>query len=65
MYPGVKSHEIIKFFKDKTDISWRMSITQVCCDMSYTMENVLKALFPNASIVSDRFHVMKNILEDI
>jgi transposase len=65
MCPWVKSHEIISFFEARTDIRWRMSIIEVCCDMSYTMENVLKELFPNASIVSDRFHVMKNILEDV
>jgi transposase len=33
--------------------------------MSSTMELIIKNLFPNASIVTDRFHMMKNIIEDI
>jgi transposase len=42
-----------------------MGIMEVCCDMSSAMEWTLSVLFPNAKIVSDRFHVMKNLLDDI
>lgn len=65
MYPWVKMHEVMRFFKERTNLEWRMSIEEVCCDMSYTMEGILSSLFPNAKIVSDRFHVMKNVLDDI
>lgn len=65
MFPGVKTNEVITFFATQLDYIWRMSIMEVCCDMSYTMEWTLSVLFPNAKIVSDRFHVMKNILDDI
>jgi transposase len=65
MYPGVKNNEVIKFFAMQLDYDWRMSIMEVCCDMSYAMERTLLVLFPNAKIVSDRFHVMKNILDDV
>ena len=34
-------------------------------DMSNSMKNVAKILFKNAKIIIDRFHVMKNILEDM
>lgn len=65
LYPWLKIHEVVKFFKERTDIDWRLGITEVCCDMSSTMEGILRDLFPNAEIVSDRFHVWKNVLEDI
>jgi transposase len=29
------------------------------------MELIISIVFPNASIVTDRFHMMKNVLEDI
>lgn len=65
MYPWVKMNEVVKFFKERTDIDRRWAIQEVCCDMSTTMEGILKDLFPNAAIVSDRFHVWKNVLDDI
>jgi len=34
-------------------------------DISNSMKNVVLNLFKNAKITIDRFHVMKNILEDM
>jgi transposase len=65
MYPWLKWDEVVGFFATRTKLEWRLSIKEVCCDMSSTMEGILSALFTNAKIVSDRFHVMKNVLEDI
>jgi transposase len=45
--------------------SWRESIKEVATDMSPTIEAIVTALFPNAELVTDRFHVMKNLLEDL
>ncbi len=33
--------------------------------MSTTIESIVEKLFPNAKIVTDRFHVMKKLLEDV
>ena len=33
--------------------------------MSPTIESIVEKLFPNAKIVTDRFHVMKKLLEDV
>ncbi len=65
MYPWVKSNDVIKFFATQLEYDWRMGIMEVCRDMSSAMEWTLSVLFPNTKIVSDRFHVMKNLLDDI
>lgn len=61
----MKATDVINFFEHGLDRKWRESITEVCCDMSATMELIISILFPKASIVTDRFHLMKNVLEDI
>jgi transposase len=40
-------------------------VEQICTDMSPTMECICNALFTKAQLVTDRFHVMKNLLEDV
>lgn len=57
--------EVVNFFEHGLDKGWRESIGEVCCDMSATMELIISIVFPRASIVTDRFHTMKNVLEDI
>jgi transposase len=61
----VKGKDVINFFEHGLDKKRRESIVEVCCDMSATMELIISIVFPNASIVTDRFHMMKNVLEDI
>jgi transposase len=56
---------VINFFEYRLDKDRRDDIEEVCCDMSATMELIIRIVFPNANIVTDRFHMMKNILEDI
>lgn len=43
----------------------RLKFTQISADMSPTMHAIIRSLFPNALIVDDRFHVQKNIYEDM
>ena len=57
--------EVVIFFENGLDRQRRESIVEVCCDMSATMELIISIVFPRASIVTDRFHMMKNVLEDI
>jgi len=33
--------------------------------MSRSMEKILEVLFPNADLITDRFHFMKEILDDL
>ena len=61
----MKATDVINFFEHGLDKKRRESIVEVCCDMSATMELIISIVFPNASIVTDRFHLMKNVLEDI
>lgn len=65
MYPWLKANEVINFFKTKLWEEWRSSIKEVSADMSSTIEAIIRWLFPNAEIVTDRFHVMKKLLEDV
>ncbi len=65
MYPWLKAKEVTSFFKSKLPEFWRNSIKEVWADMSPTIESIIEKLFPNAKIVTDRFHVMKKLLEDV
>ncbi len=65
MYPWLKANEVSSFFSKKLPLSWRESIKEVSADMSPTIEFIIEKLFPNARIVTDRFHVMKKLLEDV
>ena len=65
MYPWLKANEVTSFFTKKLPWFWRNSIEEVSADMSPTIESIVEKLFPNARIVTDRFHVMKKLLEDI
>jgi transposase len=43
----------------------RNKVKEVVTDMSPSMESIVRKCFPNAIITTDRFHVMKNVLEDL
>ena len=53
-----KSEEIITVLKRQPQ-STRDSVKEVCVDMWGGFPKVIKEVFPKASIVIDRFHVMK------
>ncbi len=43
----------------------RNRVKEVVTDMSPSMECIVKNVFKNAVLTTDRFHVMKNILDDL
>ena len=53
-----KSEEIIGVL-EKIPLEVRENVKEVCVDMWGGFPKVIKAVFPNARIVIDRFHVMK------
>ena len=53
-----KSEEIIEIL-EKIPLEVRENVKEVCVDMWGGFPKVIKAVFPNASLVIDRFHVMK------
>ena len=65
MYPWLKANDVSSFFNKRLPWFWRDSIAEVSADMSPTIESIVEKLFPNAKIVTDRFHVMKKLLEDV
>lgn len=62
----IKSKEIIKKIWDKIDYKTRVEmVKEVASDLSPTMKKIIRELFPSASLVLDRFHVMKILLDDL
>lgn len=65
IFPWVLSKEIInktKFFCKNKDLS---IVKEVSMDMANTMKKIIEEVFPWVVQVIDRFHVMKNVLEDM
>jgi len=63
--PWTKAEPFIKKLKEvfsSEDLNW---VKEVSSDMSKSMEKILKELFPNAEHITDRFHYMKEILDDL
>jgi len=63
--PWTQSKPIVEKIESEISIEERRKVTEICLDMSNSMEAIIDALFPNAYKVHDRFHVIKNILEDL
>ena len=59
---GVKSDELIKII-EKIPLERRKQVKEVTLDMANTMNLTAKICFPNAKIVTDRFHVVKLVME--
>jgi transposase len=53
-----KSEEVIEIL-EKIPLEIRENVKEVCVDMWGGFPKVIKAVFPNARLVIDRFHVMK------
>lgn len=64
MMKGTKSNEIIEYLK-RLPRSLRLKVKEITIDLSPTMKLIAKKAFPNATIVSDRFHVQKLMNEAI
>ena len=59
---GTKSKDIINIISE-VPLSQREKVKEVSVDMARNMEKAAKELFPNARIITDRFHVVKLIIE--
>lgn len=59
---GVKSHDLIRTI-ERIPLEKRKQVKEVTLDMANTMSLTAKICFPNAKIVTDRFHVVKLIME--
>ena len=59
---GVKSDDLIKAI-EKIPLEKRKQVKEVTLDMANTMNVTAKICFPNAKIVTDRFHVVKLVME--
>jgi transposase len=59
---GTLSRDIIAVL-DKIPLSKRELVKEVTLDMAKNMESAVKIVFPNSSLVTDRFHVVKLSIE--
>lgn len=63
--PWVKSKIVTDLVRNKTKLSDRLWVKEIALDMARSIEWISRELFPQATQVVDRFHVMKNVLWDI
>jgi len=59
---GVKSNDLIKAI-ERIPLEERKRVKEVTLDMANNMNLTAKTCFPNAKIVTDRFHVVKLVVE--
>ena len=64
MMYGTKSEDII-YYLSKLPRHKRLKVKEITIDLSPSMRLIAKRAFPNATIVSDRFHVQKLMNEAI
>lgn len=59
---GTKSEDIIRYGMQIPEAE-RLKVEEISLDMAATMKLAAQTLFPNARLVTDRFHVVKLVLE--
>lgn len=59
---GTKAESIVEILH-KISLKQRNKVTEVTLDMAPNMELIVKKSFPNATLVTDRFHVQKLVIE--
>ena len=64
MIKGTKS-DVVLYYLRKLPRSLRLNVKEITIDLSPSMKLIAKSAFPNADIVSDRFHVQKLMNEAI
>jgi transposase len=64
MVQGTKSEEVISALT-KLPRSKRLKVKEITLDLSPTMRAIAKKSFPNATLVSDRFHVQRLMNEAV
>ena len=63
--PWIIASKVIMMLKKWICNDKRIQVQQIASDMSNSMKLIAKELFLQAKHVTDRFHVMKNVLEDL
>jgi transposase len=61
---GTKSKDIVSILS-QIPLSERLKVKEVTVDMARNMESAVIKSFPNAKIVTDRFHVVKLVLDAV
>lgn len=61
---GTKSADIVDVL-DKIEPELREQVLEVTLDMASNMESAVREAFPNADLVTDRFHVVKLAIESL
>ena len=61
---GTKAEDIQRVL-EKICIEKRLMVKEITLDMAKNMESGVKATFPNAALVTDRFHVVKLALDTL
>jgi transposase len=51
--------DLVKDIINKIKLQKRLKVKEVTLDMAPTMERIVRLSFPNAAMVTDRFHVQK------
>jgi len=59
------SSEIVRSHLDKIPYKLRCKVEEITLDMAGSMNTIAKYCFPNASLVTDRFHVQKLAIEAV
>ena len=65
IFPWIKAQDIINFTNKFCTIKEKLVVKEVSMDMANSMHKIIKMVFPNVVQIIDRFHVMKNVLEDM
>lgn len=61
---GTRSADIIKVL-EKLSMESRKKVREITLDMAKNMESAVKLTFPEATLVTDRFHVVKLAMESL
>jgi len=65
IFPWVKAQDIINFTNKFCKKEDKLIVKEISMDMANSMAKIIKMVFSAAVQIVDRFHVMKNVLEDM
>jgi transposase len=63
--PWTKAEPFIARIREKIPQEKLDIVMEIACDMSSWMEKIVNTLFSDAALVTDRFHFMKEVLDDL
>jgi transposase len=64
MVAGTKTKDVVAVL-EQIDAQRRATVTEVTLDMSNAMDSIIRSSFPQATIVTDRFHVQQLVSEAV